>query len=194
LFDAEGVVGAICDSPSADLIRSVHVLFVDHVGSDGMIRAAKIAKNAGVAIVGDFEGGEASRLSKLLELVDHLILPLEFASKLTDAPDPAGAVRSLWNDTRETVVVTMGDRGCLYMTGSQSDCVKHQLAFKVRAVDITGCGDVFHGAYASALARGLDIFERIRFASAASAIKAVNLGGQNGIPNCSAVEEFLKNH
>ncbi len=47
------------------------------------------------------------------------------------------------------------------------------------------------GAYASALARGLGLQERIRFASAAAALKATHRGGQAGIPTRAGVEDFL---
>jgi sulfofructose kinase len=59
-------------------------------------------------------------------------------------------------------------------------------------VDTTGCGDVFHGAYAAALARGLDLAGRVRFASAAAALKAMRAGAQAGIPTRAAVEEFIR--
>jgi sugar/nucleoside kinase (ribokinase family) len=61
-------------------------------------------------------------------------------------------------------------------------------------VDTTGCGDVFHGAYASALARGLSLAERVRFAAAAAALKATRPGGQAGIPTRPEVEAFLQEH
>ena len=69
--------------------------------------------------------------------------------------------------------------------------VQHYPAFKVKAIDTTGCGDVFHGAYAVALARGQDLTERIRFASATAALKATRHGGQAGIPTRRQVEKFL---
>ena len=77
-----------------------------------------------------------------------------------------------------------------YLTEGQA--VKHQPAFKVKAVDTTGCGDVFHGAYASALARGLELEERIRIASAAAALKATQPGGQAGTPDREKLERFMK--
>jgi len=70
----------------------------------------------------------------------------------------------------------------------------YQPAYRVQVMDTTGCGDVFHGAYASALVRGLELPERIRFASAAAALKATQPGGQAGIPSRAAVEEFLAGH
>jgi len=61
----------------------------------------------------------------------------------------------------------------------------------VDVVDTTGCGDVFHGAYAAALAEGRDLADRVGFASAAAALKATRAGGQAGIPPRTVVETFL---
>src|SRR5438309_5767533 len=47
LYDLENVVGAQADWPPEDMIRAARVLFVDHFGVEGMIRAARIAKQAG---------------------------------------------------------------------------------------------------------------------------------------------------
>ena len=55
----------------------------------------------------------------------------------------------------------------------------------------TGCGDVFHGAYAACIARDLDVAESIRFASATAALKAMQPGGRAGIPDRVTVEKFL---
>ena len=51
---------------------------------------------------------------------------------------------------------------------------------------------VFHGAYASALARGERLGDRLRLASAAAALKAMRSGGQAGIPDLTAVSAFLR--
>jgi len=59
-------------------------------------------------------------------------------------------------------------------------------------VDTTGCGDVFHGAYAAALIRGETITMAIRQASAAAAIKATQPGGRKGIPYLDDLFEFCE--
>jgi sugar/nucleoside kinase (ribokinase family) len=69
--------------------------------------------------------------------------------------------------------------------------VAHQPAFPVAVVDTTGCGDVFHGAYAAGLVRGLGVMERVRLAAAAAALKATRPGGQAGAPTLAEVEQFL---
>ena len=77
--------------------------------------------------------------------------------------------------------------------GKGEGSIQHHPAFEVQVVDTTGCGDVFHGAYATGIACGWDVSRCIRFASAAAAIKATKAGGRNGIPDRDTVCQFLKN-
>ncbi len=188
--DLEGAEGAQPDHPAAEVIQSSRVLFVDHFGAEGMIRAARIAREVGTAVVADLERDEGPGFAELVGLVDHLIVAYDFAWKLTGHPGPVGAVNALWTDCRQAVVVTAGSEGCWYR-GRRDERPRHLPAYPVEVVDTTGCGDVFHGAYAAALAQGLDLDTRIRFASAAAALKATRFGGQAGIPTRAAVAEFL---
>jgi sugar/nucleoside kinase (ribokinase family) len=190
-YDLEQAVGASVRTP-ARLIRSSRVLFVDHMGVPGMVRAARLARRAGIPVVADLEIDDDPQFHQLMALADHLILSRDFARAITGTRSPAQAVRKLARPDRQVAVVTCGDEGCWYL--AQGDAVpRRQPAFKVEAVDTTGCGDVFHGAYAFALARGLGLEDRIRFAAAAAALKATRPGGQAGIPSLRAVRRFL-NH
>jgi sulfofructose kinase len=190
LYDLEGAFGAEPDWPAEEVIRAARVLFVDHFGTEGMTRAARVARGAGIPVVADLESDEHPGFAGLLEVVDHLIVSSDFAARLTGEHDPARAARKLWQPGRRATVVTGGDRGCWYV-GEAPAKPRHQPAFAVDVVDTTGCGDVFHGAYAAALARGLELDARIRFAAAAAALKATCRGGQAGIPKRPVVEDFL---
>jgi sulfofructose kinase len=189
LFDLAGSVGALPDWPPEAALLLTRVLYVDHYGIEGMIRAARAARSAGIAVVADLERNEWPGFDDLLALVDHLIVSHEFAARLTGTADPVAALERLWTGKRRVVVVTCGTEGCWYRDAEPVH--RHQTAFSVETVDTTGCGDVFHGAYAAALARGLDLADRIRFASAAAALKATRTGGQAGIPTRAVVEAFL---
>jgi sugar/nucleoside kinase (ribokinase family) len=191
-YDLEDVYGAEPGWPDETIIRSTGALVVDHFGVEGMTWAARIAREAGVPVVADFERGEMPGFAGLLALVDHLIVSRAFAATLTGDSDPAKAAAKLWHDDRKAVVVTAGEEGCWYVLTGQPP--RHQPAFQVRTVDTTGCGDVFHGAYASALVRGLANPKIMRFASAAAAIKATRRGGQDGAPTRAEVEELLRGY
>jgi ribokinase len=190
-YDLAGTVGADTESPPAEVIRSARVMLIDHYGVEGMTRAARIAREAGVAVVADFERHEWPGFADLLALVDHLILARPFAERLTGAASAQEALARLWGSERQLVAVTCGGEGCWYRDIAAPDIVKHQPAFAVPVRDTTGCGDVFHGAYAAALASGMSVDERIRFASAAAALKATRGRGHAGIPTRDEVERFV---
>jgi ribokinase len=189
-FDPTAPVGADPDEPNDELIRSAKVLFVDHLGVPGAIRAAKIAREAGRAVVADLEDDSHPRFPELLALVNHLFLTCDFALRITRAATPQQAVEALLDGSRSAVGVTVGAEGAWF--AEPGGAVRHQSSFPVNVVDTTGCGDVFHGAYAAALARDLPLDERVRFACAAAALKATKHGGQAGAPTLAELEAFLK--
>jgi ribokinase len=192
-FDLENAGRAIPEWPAESVIRAARVLFVDPFGIAGMTRAAVVAREAGIPVVADFERVPVEEgFAELAALVGHLIVSEEFARHWTGRKPPGEAARALWFPQREAVVVTCGVEGCWFLGRENPDQPRLFPAFRVPVVDTTGCGDVFHGAYAAGLAQGLDLLGRLRLASAAAALKATQRGGQTGIPTRAAVEEFLK--
>jgi sulfofructose kinase len=192
-YDLRGVLGAARDWPPAEVIRSTRVLFVDWFSVPGMIRAARLARAAGIPVVADFEQSGLPGFATLLPLADHLIISEGFAAQLTGLSDPRQAVVKLWTGPQQLVAVTCGAKGCFFVTADAPSAVRHQPAFKVKAVDTTGCGDVFHGAYAAALARGWNAPDRLRFAAAAAALKAEKSGGaQRGIPSLARTLRLMR--
>jgi sulfofructose kinase len=191
LYDLNGVVAADPSWPPEDVILASRALLVDHCGIDGMIRAAEIARHAGIPVIADLERGAHPRFSELFDIVDHLILSRGFALEVAGENDPAAAAKRLWTSTRRVVAITCGREGCWFVSEERPGVPRHQPALAVETVDTTGCGDVFHGAYAAALVQGADIPTALRFASVAAGLKAKCPGGQGGIPTRAAVEEHM---
>ncbi len=189
-YDLHGVRPLPTEWPDPSVLRGIQALLVDHFSVEAQTRAARVARERGVPVVADFERSDAPGFAELLNIVDHLVLSQEFAAELTGSMQPDVAARSLWNDQRSAVVITCGREGCLFLTEAGGS-VQRQPAFGVKVVDTTGCGDVFHGAYAAALVQGTPIVSAIRFATAAAAIKATRPGGQAGAPRLSDVQQFL---
>ncbi|HVS38095.1 MAG TPA: PfkB family carbohydrate kinase [Gemmataceae bacterium] len=71
-FDLAGSTGAEPEAPPAEVICAARVLFVDHYGVEGMTRAARIGRAAGLAVVGDLERDDDRRDG----MISH-VLPVE---------------------------------------------------------------------------------------------------------------------
>ena len=192
LYEELGVIGADPAGPPEDVLRRARVLLVDHVGLEGMVRAARKARAAGIPVVADLERDGQPLVQTLVDLSDHLIVPVEFAKAVTGKKDAPQATLALWREDRAAVVVTCGVDGSWYVSGDEPGALFHQPAFTVEVVDTNGCGDVFHGAYAAGLSEGMAVGERVRLSAAAAALKATQPGGQNGIPTRARAEQFLE--
>lgn len=177
----------------ASLVAQCRVLFVDHHACEGSLHAVELAQARGIPVVADVERLDDPLARAILERADHLIVGIAFAGELTGQANPAAMAAALAGPSRACAVVTAGDRGCWYSAGGAP--VRHVPAFAVKVVDTTGCGDVFHGAYAAFIAQGDPIGDpigdAIRRASAAAAIKATQPGGRQGIPTRAALDSFL---
>ena len=186
-FEGSGIIGAHDTEPGDEIIRACRVLFIDQWGMAGNLRAARVARLAGAAVVADFEDAGSPLFREVLDVVDHLVFGERFALEITGERDAAGAARALWRADRAAVIVTCGARGCWSVSAERGLTATHHPAFVVKATDTTGCGDVFHGAYAASLARGDALEARIRFAAAAAALKA----RQGEIPRLAELQAFL---
>jgi ribokinase len=58
-------------------------------------------------------------------------------------------------------------------------------------VDTTAAGDIFHGAFAFAVAQSMPLWESLRFASMAAALSVEVAGGRTSIPALKQVKEAL---
>jgi sugar/nucleoside kinase (ribokinase family) len=200
-FSGVGVTPRPLNEIDATLVSQARVLFVDHEGIESMLHAVTLAQKLGIPTVADIERSEHPKTDELIAQIDHLILSANFACKFTGKDDPVKAVESLHKNTqRACTAVTVGKEGCWYISaennppppfGKGEGSIQHHPAFEVQVVDTTGCGDVFHGAYAAGIAWGWPVSRCIRFAAAAAAIKATKAGGRKGIPDRSTVFQFL---
>ena len=92
-------------------------------------------------------------------------------------------------DLVPTVVQTLGAAGAvLYRRGEQDVSVP---APTVTAVDATGAGDTFCGAFAAALAEGQDAVSALRFAVTAGSLSVQAHGAVPSIPLRAAIDAAL---
>lgn len=121
--------------------------------------------------------------------IDLFIGSETYFNAIPGNPSAEEAMRDIQKQGPELVIFTFGEKGC---RGMVNDKYFQVPAFQVDAVDTTGAGDVFHGAYNYAYLEGWDTEKCVRFASAVSAIKCTRPGGRSGIPSLPVVTRFLK--
>ncbi len=89
----------------------------------------------------------------------------------------------------DSVVITMGRRGCMVVDRNGAD---HIQAFEVELVDQTGRGDAFAGALAACCAVGDDLRKAVKFASAAGALTCTKFGSLEALPSKAEIIELLQ--
>jgi len=125
---------------------------------------------------------------KLVEAATHVAFSAGGLAEFSGIEDPAEALRSVDGQTEAWCCVTLGSQGTLAI---QDGRLTHQPAFDITVRDTLGAGDVWHGAFALALAEERPIAEAMTFASAAAALKVQNGGGRAGCAMRKDVEDFL---
>ena len=113
---------------------------------------------------------------QLWNKVDYLVASEKFALQFADTFDEA-----LTRLAKESpaVVITLGEKGLVWRRNNQSGSLA---AFSINAVDTTGAGDAFHGAFAAALALGLEWSDLLAYSSAAGALCCTKIGARQGLP------------
>lgn len=187
-YDDEVRHGTSADLPDA-VFAQAPVLLIDGYAvhsESAVVRARKL----GLAVVADIEWTVGAASDRIIALADHLVLPIAFARSYVQRDDPVAILDALWSPDRSAVVLTDGDRGC-HVRQRGDPLFWHLPAHAVQAVDTTGAGDCFHGAYALALAGGESPLDCARFAAAASAISVTSHGGRRGLPDMVACRSLM---
>ena len=87
----------------------------------------------------------------------------------------------------KTVVVTLGEKGCYYLSREGAGFVQTSV---VNAVDTTAAGDAFNGALAVALGEGKSLRESLVFANKVGALATTKNGAQDALPMRSEVDKM----
>lgn len=88
-----------------------------------------------------------------------------------------------------TAIITRGEKGCVWASGSNSGSLP---TFRVQPVDTVGAGDAFCGGLAAALSFGHSMADALRWASATGALSTTVHGAVPSLPRREAVEELLE--
>ncbi|MCY9861302.1 PfkB family carbohydrate kinase [Vibrio coralliirubri] len=137
-------------------------------------------------------------LIDLLPVTTHLVASEQFINEYSESEDwqdNDAKLLVIFNELKSNmridskVYVTLGENGCAYLDEGK---VKRLSAFKVKAVDTTGAGDIFHGAFCFGLVRGWEDEKILTFASATSALSIQKQGVRCAIPELKEVFDLTE--
>ena len=170
-----------------DRLAEAGALLCDPRWPEAAEAAFRAARARGLPSAMDAEKSEERILRQLVPLTDHAIFAKTGLSIFApNVPAEEGLARALATGPLQVAAVTLGEKGTLWRRPGMGRA-ETRPAFPVDATNTTGAGDVFHGAYALALAEGQPVEQALRFASAAGALRARD----GRTPDRAALEELL---
>ncbi len=169
------------------LLASARVVHVDDVDQQAAIEAAALAHARGAVVTSDIDR-VTDRTEELVAAVSIPIFAEHVPGAITGESDMERALRKLQARYRKRICVTLGHHGAMLL---DNDYLHHEPAFTVDAIDTTGAGDVFRGAFIYGLLRGDGPKQLLRFANAAAAVSCTRPGALDSVPNLRDVEDML---
>ncbi|MBN9088498.1 MAG: sugar kinase [Reyranella sp.] len=192
------------DDIPADYIAGARVLHVSAIGqaisADARAacdRAIEVARKAGVKVsydtnlrlrLWDLETARA-KIHATVAHCDILLPSLDDSQLLTGLQAPEGIADFYLKLGAPMVALKMGSEGALLARPGSMVCIAPH---KVEAVDATGAGDTFDGAFLTRLLEGDDPETAACYANVAAALSTTGYGAVTPIPRKDAVMAALK--
>ena len=174
-------------------IAAADAVLVDVRWPEGAGAVLDAARAAGIPAVLDADVGPVDTLLALAARASHAVFSEPAAAAVTGAASAREALHALAARLPGFLAVTVGANGCCWLDRDTGD-VRRLAPPPIEAVDTLAAGDVFHGAFALALAERAGIPEAVAFANAAAALKCRVFGGRLGAPTRAEVEAVLRRH
>lgn len=123
-----------------------------------------------------------------LPFLDLLFVNEDESERLSGRADPRESAAFFNSHGTAATVVKLGARGCMVIDGDAELAVP---GFRVAAVDSTGAGDCFAGAFLAGLHHGLPVRDAARLANAAGALSVQRAGATTGLLDYAATLDWM---
>jgi sugar/nucleoside kinase (ribokinase family) len=181
-------LGSIAPEHPERLVANADAVLLDNRYPNFVTPICKAAQARGIPRVLDLDRA-APPDDPLLLACSHVISSAEALRGSTGTSDLRTALKALGRHFKGFLAFTDGPDGVYWLEKGE---VCHMDAFKVKAIDTLGAGDVFHGAFTFRFIENGDARDAMRFAAAAAAIKCTRFGGLMGAATRAEVDAFLR--
>ncbi len=172
-----------------EMIQCARVLHLDGHEVRASIRAAELAREAGMPVVIDVDNLYPG-IEGLLPMVTFLIASAKFPSRVTGEAGLTDALLSMQRQFGNPMVaVTLGSEGVVALCDGK--WLKSP-AFQVACRDTTGAGDAFRAGFIYGLLQNFSLEETLRVANAVAGLNCTGLGGRGGLPTREKLDQFLR--
>jgi sugar/nucleoside kinase (ribokinase family) len=162
------------------------VLHVDGHDIEATLTAVNWAKQEGIVTVMDADRID-EKTGDLIRHIDFLITSSTFPIRFTGISELPEALIALQECCGGFVAATLGRDGAMALVNG---IPVHYRGLGIDAVDTTGAGDVFHGAFIYGLVRGWGVDRIFPFANAVAGLKCTRLGGRS-VPSVEEVKGYM---
>lgn len=172
------------DDLRREFILNSKCLLVDGHDTEASALAARWAHEELIPVVGDFDNLYPG-VEDLLRVVGFPVTSKAFPERLTGEKDLLKSLPAIHGEFKcRLIAATLGAQGVLAWDGKR---FLQSPGFKVQAVDTTGAGDIFHGAFCYGFVQHWSVEETLEFSCAAAALNCTAPGARGHIATLNEI-------
>lgn len=163
------------------------------INFDALYAAIRMGFAAGARVI--LNPAPAAKLDEEIMALIDTVTPNETEAetltgvKVETREDAEKAAQVFFRMGVRNVIITLGAQGVFVSDGKKSELIQ---ALRVRAIDTTGAGDAFNGAFATALSEGKDLFDAARFGNVAAALSVTRIGTAPAMSHRDEIDRLYK--
>lgn len=140
------------------------------------------------------DAGRATKeIIDLCKKVNYVVCSKKFAEEVTNIKidyENNETLKQIFIKLKEMfkneIVITLESKGCLYEHDNE---IKLMSSIKVTAIDSTGAGDIFHGAFVYGLSLNLPYEQILKLANVTAGLSVTSIGSRNSIFDLNEIKE-----
>jgi sulfofructose kinase len=188
LWKRDGRLALLPEELNREWIVNARALHVDGHDTAAATQAAQWAREASIPVVADLDDLYPD-YEQLLPKIDFLITSRDIPVRLTHEPDLRKSLPEVQARYGcRLAAATLGHDGVLAWDGEKFHNVA---AYRVKVLDTTGAGDIFHAGFIYGLLHEWPIERQLEFACAAAALNCTAVGARGGIQPVEKIEECM---
>lgn len=138
-------------------------------------------------------GRKTEEIIDLCKRVNYVVCSKKFAEEVTNINinyEDNNTLKQLFMKMKEIfkneIVITLESKGCLYEYDNE---IKIMSSINVKAIDSTGAGDIFHGAFVYGLSLNLPYEQILKLANVTAGLSVTCIGSRNSIFDLNEIKE-----